>query len=137
MRSADLAASAAADQPAEAVPDPGDALDALRRERLQHVLDVRSGAPRRLAVGLAVTAQVDRQDRVPECGEASTHLLEYAAMLGDAVEANHAFGAGGCPSGVCSATCQPFSGCLSVVCRSSASRIACAVVSAWVAIMLK
>ena len=61
-------------------------------ERLEEVRHVGLDAPRRQALGAAVTAQLDGEDRVAAGSQPLAQLGEDAAVLGDAVDADDAVG---------------------------------------------
>ena len=70
--------------------DPVGTLDPVLFERRQQILDVGVGIPRRLATGFPVSAQVDRDHRVPAPDEPLGQVLEYSTVLRDPVDADRA-----------------------------------------------
>src|SRR5262249_46296351 len=83
------------DAAAEAVADPRCSVDARRGSRLEHVVDVRLEAPRRLPPGAAVPAQVGSEHT--ESREPSRQVREAGAVGGDAVEAHDGRRGGAAP----------------------------------------
>jgi hypothetical protein len=67
------------------VPHPRGALDAQRVRGLEQVVDVRVEVPRRLPLGAAVAAEVDRDDALP--GQPLGEPAEALPVRVDAVQA--------------------------------------------------
>ena len=74
------------DAPAEAVPDPGCAVDACRSDGLEHVVDVRLEAPRRFPPRATVTAEVRSEHAKPR--EPLRQVRKARTVRGDTVQAH-------------------------------------------------